>query len=74
MAFALMKKSHKESVEKVSLLSKENKINGRLYTANTALNLKNKQPSTKTNQKKRTPKSPKNTREKAINASLMLSV
>lgn len=58
MAFVLMKKSHKESVEKVSLLSKENKINGRLYTANTASNLKNKQPSTKTNQKKKNPKKP----------------
>lgn len=60
MAFVLMKKSHKESVEKVSLLSKDNKINGGFYTANIAL-------------KKKKPK-PKNTTENNINASLMLSV
>lgn len=51
MAFVLMKKSHKESVEKVSLLSKENKINERLYTANTALNLEKKEPNQKSPQK-----------------------
>lgn len=59
MAFVLMKKSHKESVEKVSLLSKDNKINGGFYTANIALEKKNQ---------------PKNTTENNINASLMLSV
>lgn len=60
MAFVLMKKSHKESVEKVSLLSKDNKINGGFYTANIALG-------------KKKPK-PKNTTENNINASLTLSV
>lgn len=71
MAFVPMKKSYKESVEKVSLLSKENKINRRLYTAKTALNFKKP---TKTNKKGQKSNPPQNTKENNINASLMLSV
>lgn len=60
MAFVPMEKSYKESVEKVSLLSKENKINQRLYTAKTALNFKKP---TKTNKKDKNQTPPK-TQEK----------